>query len=182
MRPAWSSLGVLPNVRGLSPADWAAQRELPVQAGVMRRRRRDALVESWRLRLGVATARPGWRELAACRGVDIGVMFCDDGNVWPALALCATCPVRLSCLGAARLEESDEPHLVSGVRGGLTAPQRAATYRELGMRGRPLVAECGTDAGYSRHLKRGEATCASCRAAHARRVADVAARRRRRSA
>lgn len=73
-----------------------------------------------------APAVPDWRTDAACRHVDPEIFFpLDDGASAPdhpanaaALAICAPCPVRVSCLlyalGA----------LPYGIAGGLTAAQR----------------------------------------------------------
>lgn len=41
----------------------------------------------------------GWRDRAACRGVDPGVFFpADGGSVDRAKRVCAGCPVRPECL------------------------------------------------------------------------------------
>jgi WhiB family transcriptional regulator, redox-sensing transcriptional regulator len=40
-----------------------------------------------------------WRQQAACRDYDTDVFFPDsDADAGPALAICATCPVRDACL------------------------------------------------------------------------------------
>ena len=58
----------------------------------------------------------GWVDHAACAGMDVDVFFL-SGFESQALAVCASCPVRLQCLDAG-LEETD------GVWGGLTPKRR----------------------------------------------------------
>jgi WhiB family redox-sensing transcriptional regulator len=43
-----------------------------------------------------------WRSDAACRGHDVAMFFPErNAPTEPALAICATCPVRAECLDAA---------------------------------------------------------------------------------
>ncbi|MFQ5947741.1 MAG: WhiB family transcriptional regulator [Acidimicrobiia bacterium] len=66
-----------------------------------------------------------WVELAACRGVDPGLFFPgQQGDSGPALAICATCPVRVQCLEWAL--EVREPY---GIWGGTTERQRRRLLR-----------------------------------------------------
>ena len=114
---------------------------MTVDHRVMKRRRAAALVESWQARLEVAVERPGWSDLAACRGAtDVMFPTC-GGDVGAAVAVCMSCPVRLSCLGAARNDELCAPEIF-GVRGGLTPPERSRVYERHGQlpgRLHPLV-------------------------------------------
>lgn len=111
--------------------------------------RADALAESWALRGPVARARTGWHEHAECLG-------CRTFTV----ELCADCRVRLDCLAAAYQEETGSPReSITGIRGGLHPHQRLVALR-------PKTANCGTNAGYHRHVKLREPTCEDCRRAH----------------
>jgi transcription factor WhiB len=100
----------------------------------MKRQRAAALVESWQLRLEVAKERPGWQRHAACLG-STELMYperADEEAV--AIAVCVSCPVRMSCLGAARADELPSHGAgVYGVRGGLIATQRTAVYKRFGV-------------------------------------------------
>jgi hypothetical protein len=98
----------------------------------MRTERERAQIEAWQERLLVAEPRPGWRERAACRGA-ADLMFPDNAvELAVALAVCHHCPVRLDCLGSARLEELDSDATYPfGVRGGLAAGQRSPVYRSI---------------------------------------------------
>ena len=63
-----------------------------------------------------------WRELAACRGTDLGVFFPERGeSAGPARQVCAGCPVRQACLDYAITNR-----IASGVWGGLTERERRA--------------------------------------------------------
>ena len=47
----------------------------------------------------VAWRKPAWKEKAACRGMDPEIFFVErGGDVRPARAVCAGCPVRAECL------------------------------------------------------------------------------------
>ena len=66
-----------------------------------------------------------WRDEAACRGVDPNVFFpLTDKEAEPALAICATCPVREPCLDFAILTRQ-----VDGVWGGTTESERKRIAR-----------------------------------------------------
>lgn len=57
-----------------------------------------------------------WRSDAACRSHDVAMFFPErNAPTEPALAICATCPVRAECLDAA----DDD-----GIWGGTTAVER----------------------------------------------------------
>jgi len=63
-----------------------------------------------------------WRELAACRGSDLGVFFPERGETaGPARRVCAACPVRQPCLDYAITNR-----IAYGVWGGLTERERRA--------------------------------------------------------
>jgi WhiB family transcriptional regulator, redox-sensing transcriptional regulator len=74
----------------------------------------------------------GWQDRAACHGTDIVLFFGPDGERQPerdvrerkAKALCASCPVRMECLGYAvgRPEKY-------GTWGGLNEDERSAERR-----------------------------------------------------
>jgi hypothetical protein len=84
--------------------------------------------------VGVGSAvnpRREWRDLAHCRGVDPELFFpvaesgpSHDAQVAVAKAVCASCPVRESCLADAL---SGLPH---GIAGGLTAAERRNLIRQ----------------------------------------------------
>ena len=58
----------------------------------------------------------GWRDDAACRGLDTDVFFpLTDEDAGPAKEICATCPVREACL-----EFALQTRQADGVWGGLT--------------------------------------------------------------
>jgi len=72
---------------------------------------------------------PGWREHAACRGVDPGIFHPDDEEenehaADAAKAVCFECPVRGACLEHAITVR--EKH---GVWGGLTSRERRRLIR-----------------------------------------------------
>jgi hypothetical protein len=119
---------------------------------VMRRARREALWESWRLRGEIAQPRPGWHRQVACSGTEA------------CLEACESCPVRLDCLAAAIAEEAYTP--IAYRHGWRGIP---ATYRTTPQVMRlETVAICGTDSGYFRHLRTTKTEpCDACRAAHA---------------
>ncbi len=67
----------------------------------------------------------GWRQDAACRGADTDVFFpVTDEEAGPALAICATCPVREECLEFALVTRQED-----GVWGGLTETERRRLRR-----------------------------------------------------
>jgi hypothetical protein len=87
-----------------------------------------------------------------------------------AKGLCLSCPVRTACLAWAL--DKPEPY---GVWGGLDEKERAEL---LGGRPKPDPdvaprkssgpARCGTEAGYRKHIRRGEKACDRCREARNR--------------
>jgi WhiB family transcriptional regulator, redox-sensing transcriptional regulator len=63
-----------------------------------------------------------WRELAACRGADLGLFFPERGeSAGPARQVCAACPVRQPCLDYAITNR-----ITHGIWGGLTERERRA--------------------------------------------------------
>ncbi len=63
-----------------------------------------------------------WRELAACRGIDLEVFFPGRGeSAGPARRVCAACPVRQPCLDYAITNR-----IAHGIWGGLTERERRA--------------------------------------------------------
>ena len=63
-----------------------------------------------------------WRELAACRGIDLEVFFPERGeSAEPARQVCAACPVRRPCLDYAITNR-----ITHGIWGGLTERERRA--------------------------------------------------------
>lgn len=79
------------------------------------------------LRLGPDAWDPAWPAQAACRGVDPDLFFPDrGGNVDAALATCAGCPVRATCLADALLR--GERH---GIWGGTSERTRRVLRRRL---------------------------------------------------
>lgn len=73
------------------------------------------------------TARPAWRERAACRGTDGARWFAETARAraW-CLAVCAACPVREECYAQAMAEERYSSGRRSGVRGGALPAERQA--------------------------------------------------------
>jgi WhiB family redox-sensing transcriptional regulator len=66
-----------------------------------------------------------WRDEVACRDEDTDIFFpLTDEDAGPALAICATCPVREECLEFALITRQDD-----GVWGGLTETQRRRLRR-----------------------------------------------------
>jgi len=66
-----------------------------------------------------------WRQQAACRDSDTNTFFPDsDAQAGPALAICATCPVRDACLEFAL--ETNQP---DGIWGGATETERRRMRR-----------------------------------------------------
>jgi len=63
-----------------------------------------------------------WRELAACRGPDLGLFFPGRGeSAGPARQVCAQCPVRQPCL-----DYAISNRIAYGIWGGLTERERRA--------------------------------------------------------
>jgi len=67
-----------------------------------------------------------WRQRAACRGVDPDIFYpVSDDDAEEAKAICASCPVRQSCL-----EYSLSAREREGVWGGLTERERRRIVRQ----------------------------------------------------
>lgn len=66
-----------------------------------------------------------WRQEAACRDLDTAIFFPEtEDETAAALAVCATCPVRESCLEFALVTRQED-----GVWGGLTETERRRLRR-----------------------------------------------------
>lgn len=93
----------------------------------------------------------GWRDEGACRGVDPNLFFPVRGeSTAAAKAVCRECPVRQECLEWALA--NNETH---GIWGG-------ASERERKRMRRRMIPQCGTNAGYRRHIALEEAPCGPC--------------------
>ena len=131
-----------------------------------------------------------WTENAACRGMSQDVFYPEDGSRYPvARRVCADCPVRQQCLNEAL--EMETYHARYGMFGGMSPNERDDEHRRRKAAGtlvrrRAAFAQCGTPAGYLRHLRRKETPCDSCvtsrsiahasrqgRAAFGNRTADI---------
>ncbi len=69
-----------------------------------------------------------WRKRAACRGIDVDVFYPvteDDADAAEAKAICATCPVRETCLEHALAHRERE-----GIWGGATERERRRIVRQ----------------------------------------------------
>ncbi|MGH9278485.1 MAG: WhiB family transcriptional regulator [Acidimicrobiales bacterium] len=67
----------------------------------------------------------GWRDEAACRGLETEIFFpVTDEDAGPAKQICASCPVRETCLEFALLTKQED-----GVWGGLTESERRRVRR-----------------------------------------------------
>ncbi len=67
-----------------------------------------------------------WRELGACRGLEPGIFYPDDGDeALEAKSVCAECSVRVACLEFA-LQSREK----SGVWGGATERERRRMIRQ----------------------------------------------------
>ncbi len=105
----------------------------------------------------VMSVETAWMVDALCREVDSDLFFPDRGSVpTEAKRVCARCPVLAQCRDFAAT------HPVMGVWGGLTGEER----KRMGLPTFPLRVEiesvCKSEAGYTRHLRRGEEPCADC--------------------
>ncbi len=74
----------------------------------------------------MSTTEISWRQRGACNGLDPAVFYPDsEENAEEAKAICASCPVRLSCLEhALTMRERD------GVWGGTTEKERRRIIRQ----------------------------------------------------
>ena len=69
-----------------------------------------------------------WKAEAACRDLETDLFFPEnDAAAAPALAVCATCPVRDACLDFAL---STRQH--DGIWGGMTETERRRVRRRMG--------------------------------------------------
>lgn len=118
-----------------------------------------------------------WTEDAACAGMGPD-MFATAGHerhdakkITKAKAICATCPVRAEC-EQTMTEWPSPPYriVIAGMapsaarRRWFEANGRDPSSRVAYLLGQP--AECGTNDGYQRHMRRGERGCEPCRLAH----------------
>jgi hypothetical protein len=113
-----------------------------------------------------------WEDRAACRGLRdlFDLTFTDHRGRVPnrheraALAVCATCSVRVQCLDA-ELDSMRLGRQTDGVFGGTIVHQRIEILKNEGWRRSPSITH-GTRKGYQLHLLRpdlfGE-PCADCR-------------------
>ena len=89
-----------------------------------------------------------WRELAACRGTDLEVLFPGRGeSAEPARQVCAACPVCQPCLDYAITNR-----IAYGVWGGLTERERRAlrtSYLRAVRRERDRDVSAAAAAGYT---------------------------------
>ena len=89
-----------------------------------------------------------WRELAACRGTDLGLFFPERGeSAGPARQVCAACPVRQPCLDYAITNR-----ITDGIWGGLTERERRALrsrWLRTTRRDRDRAIQAAEAAGYT---------------------------------
>lgn len=108
-----------------------------------------------------------WRERALCSSVTHVDWFPEwdkhggatakwKANLAAAKLVCAECPVAPQCLATAL----EDPH-TAGIWAGTTESERRGRWQ------RPRVIRCGTDSGYTRHIRDGEDACTACKEAHA---------------
>lgn len=115
----------------------------------------------WPLPMPVVPSEPavGWRERAACAGLDVDLFFTGKGVAVPAVEVIAArtaCPVRGDCIADGLEAPSDHRF---GIRGGLpTVAWKALATRRVQ---RPMQ-PCGTPAAYKRHRRNGEQACQAC--------------------
>jgi WhiB family redox-sensing transcriptional regulator len=79
----------------------------------------------------VPADRGHWRSQAACRGASLEEFFDEGAQHNLGLRYCRRCPVRVICLWEA-LSEELEAGYAYGIRGGCSAPERAAMANRLG--------------------------------------------------
>ena len=123
-----------------------------------------------------------WMVSGVCRNHDPELWWAKLQNekaTRKAKTLCSLCPVRVQCLHYAV-----KYNQISGTWGGLTALERKrlsqASIRII-LRGEDVAAlpdashweHCGTPRGASRHRRRKERVCHSCRAADSRRTQKI---------
>lgn len=106
---------------------------MTARAFTMADARAAAQIESWGLRMLVAREQSGWREHAACRGVNPELFYSPIAtDKDKCRALCAHCRVRMSCLAAVQHDEGDgwiDEECVFGIAGGLTPADRIRARR-----------------------------------------------------
>ena len=105
----------------------------------------------------------GWRDNAACRGMDVDLFYPERGDhegIAAAVAICNTCTVADHCLDWALTNRE-----FLGILGGKTAKRReqiaGRTSRMPTGKPRPQAA-CGTYGGYKRHLRNDDPPCQPC--------------------
>lgn len=104
-----------------------------------------------------------WRQSAACRNRPSYLWFPQRGDHETrdaGIRICGSCMVRAACR-AANFDQQ------TGTYGGLSAEARRAARRVDAVVVADPAARCGSNAGYHRHLRRGETACPSCLLAHA---------------
>jgi WhiB family redox-sensing transcriptional regulator len=113
-------------------------------------------------------APPSWHARANCRGLNPDLFYPVQGanqhQIAKCKAICGACVVRAECLNEALAN-----HEPLGIFGGMTRDERRGEAHRRGITGRSgpkAVAACGTDSGYYRHVRHGEAACDDCKAAH----------------
>ena len=105
-----------------------------------------------------------WHDEAACRDMETALFYSEAaGTIAQAKAVCGRCPVSDACLAEALAVPLWADH---GIWAGTTRAQRADLRgRTLRPKLRRPIAH-GTNNGYQAHLRRKEATCEPCAAAH----------------
>lgn len=105
-----------------------------------------------------------WQSRAACAAHDPELWFAprDDHAAHSlAVSVCGGCPVREDCLDAALVQ-----HEEYGIWGGKTYMERVRNPRSSRV---SLTVNCGTLAGFRKHLAGGEDVCGPCADADERR-------------
>ncbi len=111
-----------------------------------------------------------------CRGLDRNMFMVERGDTATLdhlRSICDGCPVKVPCA-----EFAINDATIIGIWGGLSGKERRDLRRQRRLengekmrgprRGTVVkVARCGTLAGYERHRRQEEPTCAECRAARA---------------
>lgn len=115
------------------------------------------------------TTRPDWWHGAACRGLGPTRFFPLAGDPSEATRnICRHCPVLTECaIDTLETERQLNRSDVLGFRAGMTRRERLRIIDLLPNDRRALTAECGTDSGYYRHIRKWKDTpCAACKWAH----------------
>ena len=92
--------------------------------------------EAWMWRYLSGEPREGWREHAACRGIDTDWFYPDNRESkrppQQVLDVCVHCPVRLDCGKQLVREESENnADSIHGVRAGMAARTREKLYTRM---------------------------------------------------